>query len=329
MGNRANIVIVEDGDWRLYYSHWAGCRMLDALLGGPDLALRYVQSLRQCSKGDWIDPLWADGGAIVDLDRRRLLFFGEEHMVEMCERRALMTVLGAVWRDYEIGWAYDGTTELAGYVGSELPPYTWGTPPKPKLARTRNKLCELVSVVDGDGRIRFWQLWWGFSHAWHGPELMNVLPGRGVKGLALGMIPASGIHIDTSQQKVGVWHTSDCTGIFGALSDVWSGWQAECWQDRFEEQLVRCGGVLRLPPLDLSAGIDIAQDRIRDRVFQSFADSPAGRVTAIAELLNPIKPGMVVSRDAVADCGVRPSETEWARFVASCNLVRQDHAKSA
>ncbi|MCV6974039.1 hypothetical protein [Mycobacterium bourgelatii] len=42
MGNRANIVIVEDGDWRLYYSHWAGCRMLDALLGGPDLALRHL-----------------------------------------------------------------------------------------------------------------------------------------------------------------------------------------------------------------------------------------------------------------------------------------------
>ncbi|GAB3035859.1 hypothetical protein MBOU_05190 [Mycobacterium bourgelatii] len=52
-------------------------------------------------------------------------------------------------------------------------------------------------------------------------------------------------------------------------------------------------------------------------------------VTSTAELLNPIKPGMVVSSDAVADCGVRPSKAEWERFVAGCNLVRQDHAKSA
>ena len=37
MGNRANFVIVNDQDWRLYYSHWGGCRMLDALIGGPDL----------------------------------------------------------------------------------------------------------------------------------------------------------------------------------------------------------------------------------------------------------------------------------------------------
>jgi hypothetical protein len=25
MGNRANFVVVKDRDWRLYYSHWAGC----------------------------------------------------------------------------------------------------------------------------------------------------------------------------------------------------------------------------------------------------------------------------------------------------------------
>jgi hypothetical protein len=34
MGNRANFVIVRDQE--LYYSHWAGCRMRDALIGGPD-----------------------------------------------------------------------------------------------------------------------------------------------------------------------------------------------------------------------------------------------------------------------------------------------------
>jgi len=35
MGNRANFVIVKDQDWQLYYSHWAGCRMLDVLIAGP------------------------------------------------------------------------------------------------------------------------------------------------------------------------------------------------------------------------------------------------------------------------------------------------------
>ncbi|WP_235682474.1 hypothetical protein [Mycolicibacterium poriferae] len=50
MGNRANFVIVKDQDWQLYYLHWAGCRMLDALIGGPELALRYAESLRRCDE---------------------------------------------------------------------------------------------------------------------------------------------------------------------------------------------------------------------------------------------------------------------------------------
>ena len=91
MGNRANFVIVKDQDWQLYYSHWGGCRMLDALIGGPDLALRYAASLRRCAKDEWCDPTWADGGAVVDLGRRRVLFFGEPLMVEMNERRALIS----------------------------------------------------------------------------------------------------------------------------------------------------------------------------------------------------------------------------------------------
>ena len=82
MGNRANFVIVKDQDWQLYYSHWGGCRMLDALIGGPELALRHAASLRRCEKNEWCDPTWADGGAVVDLDRRRVLFFGEPLMVD-------------------------------------------------------------------------------------------------------------------------------------------------------------------------------------------------------------------------------------------------------
>ena len=76
MGNRANLVIVENGQWQLHYSHWAGCRMLDALAFGPDVALRYIRSHRLCAKDEWTDPVWADGDGVVD--RRRSWFFGDE-----------------------------------------------------------------------------------------------------------------------------------------------------------------------------------------------------------------------------------------------------------
>jgi hypothetical protein len=93
--------------------------MLDALACGQDLALRYIQSQRQCELSEWTDPLWADGGAVVDVDRRRLLFFGDELMCEMPQRRASMSASPLAWSDYSIGWAYGGTDELAAYVGAD------------------------------------------------------------------------------------------------------------------------------------------------------------------------------------------------------------------
>lgn len=329
MGNRANFVIVKDQDWQLYYSHWAGCRILDALIGGPELALRYAQSLRQSAKDQWVDPVWADGGAVVDLDRRRVLFFGDELMVEMAERRTLMSVLAAVWPDYAICWAYDGTAELAEYVGAKLPPYTWDKQPELRLAHDRNTLCHLVSVVDATGQVRMWPLWWHLSKAWHGPALMDKLPGSGVRRLTLGKIPEGGLHIDVTRKTLGSWQTADTMGIFQALPDLWSGWQTECWQDRFEEQALRCKGALRIPELDLAAGVDSAQAWIRNRVFQGLADGPAGQILKLAKLLAPVGPGLAVSGDAVADCAVRPREAEWARFVDACNLPRTACAESA
>jgi hypothetical protein len=329
MGNRANFVIVKDQDWQLYYSHWGGCRMLDALIGGPELALRYAASLRRCEKNEWCDPTWADGGAVVDLDRRRVLFFGEPLMVEMNERRALMDVLATVWPDYEICWAYDGTEELAGYVGAQLRPYEWDRQPTLKLARGRKHLCHLISVVDADGQLRFWPLWWHLSKAWHGPALLDKLPGPGVRRIRLGKIPEGGAHIDVRRKTLGAWQTADTMGFFQALPELWPGWQTEVWDDRFEEHVNRCDGALRVPEPDVVAGIDSAETRIRERVFESFEDSPAGHIATLAGLLAPVAPGFVVSPDALGDCGVRPTKAEWSRFVRACDLVRSADAQSA
>ena len=302
MGNRANFVIVEDQEWQLHYSHWGGCRMLDALIGGPELALRYAASLRRCEKTEWCDPTWADGGAVIDLHRRR---------------------------DYEICRAYDGTEELAGYVGAQLRPDTWDREPNLKLARRRNHLCHLISVVDADGQLRFWPLWWHLSKAWHGPALLDKLPGPGIRRIRLGKIPEGGAHIDVRRKTLGAWQTADTMGFFQAQPELWPGWQTEVWEDRFEEHVKRCDGALRVPELDLVAGVDSAEAWIRKRVFESFEDSPAGQIVKLAGMLAPVAPGFVVSPDAVSDRAVRPSNAEWSRFVSACDLVRSVEVESA
>ena len=250
-------------------------------------------------------------------------------MVSMNERRALMDVLATVWPDYEICWAYDGTSEIAGYVGVQLPPDGWDRQPTLKLARGRKHMCHLISVVDAGGELRFWPLWWHLSKAWHGPALLDKLPGSGIRRIRLGKIPEGGAHIDMRRKTLGAWQTADTMGFFAALPEVWPGWQTEVWEDRFEEHVRRCNGALRVPELDVVAGIDSAEARIRERVFESFEDSPAGHIAKLAGMLEPLAPGFFVSPDALGDCGVRPTQAEWCRFVIACDLVRSADAESA
>ena len=273
MGNRANFVIVKDQDWRLYYSHWGGCRMLDALIGGPELALRYAASLRRCEKNEWCDPTWADGG-LVDLDRRRVLFFGEPLMVEM----------NAAARPY--GGARHGVARLRDLLGIRRHSRTGGIrggSPSPRYVgqaadearRARNRLCHLISVVDADGQLRFWPLWWHLSKAWHGPTSLDTLPGPGIRRIRLGRFPKAAPHRCASKD-VGDLANSRHDGVSPSSTRARPGWHTEVWEDRYEEHVKRCDGALRVPELDVVAGIESAEAWIRKRVFESFEDSPRG-----------------------------------------------------
>jgi len=131
------------------------------------------------------------------------------------------------------------------------------------------------------------------------------------------------------RKTLGAWQTADTMGFFRALPELWPGWRTEVREDRFEEHVKRCDGALRVPEVDVSAGIDGARARIHKRVFESFEDSPAGHIAKLAGMLAPLAPGFVVSPDALDDCGVRPTKAEWSSFVGACDLTRSVDAESA
>ncbi|TDK92021.1 hypothetical protein EUA03_06680 [Mycolicibacterium mucogenicum] len=292
---------MKDQEWQYVYSHCEGCRMVDLLIGGPPLALQFLESLgRRQSHDTWTDPLWCDGGAVFDFDRRRVVFFGDSLMVEMPFRRTILAALAEVWAGYEICYAYDGTVEIGGYVGKEFALPSLDGLSAPKLAKSRNSLCHLVSVIDASGELRMWPLWWGDSKAWHGPALLDKLPGSGVRRLRLDKIPEGGVHIDVPRNVVGVWNTADVMGVFRALPELWRGWRAECWDDRYEEHLAACGDALQLPALD-EADFDEALNWLRERAC-----------------------GMDRSYAAVP-----PDAVEWARFAAAYDRARPRRRKTA
>ena len=316
MGNRANIVLVDRDGWQLRYSHWAGCRMLDALLAGPDMAERYIRA-QEVGKF-WTDELWADGGLVLDLVERKLLFFGEELMGTMNERRAIHELLDIMWPGYSISWAYDATAEIAAYVGAPLPTRNIPSRPELTLADDTARLHHLVTVLGSDGMIRAWPLWWGSSAAWHGTQLLEMLPGEGFHALELGRIPESGVHLDVPGKALGVWLTNPDPGLFRWLGRLWPGWRIDRWADRYEEHFRRCGPSITAPELDLTSGIVEAEAWLRKRVFQSYEDSPAGCISSLAALFGLSEPVSSVTAPATE----LPNAREWASFELACAQVR-------
>lgn len=136
-------------------------------------------------------------------------------------------------------------------------------------------------------------------------------------------MPESGIHVDVPNKTLGVWVTNPVPGLLRWLPRLWPGWRAEFWEDRYEEQLRRCGSHVTAPELDIDAGVREAQSWLQQRVFQSHADSPAGRIASLAALFDAEGlPSPEVSPAALSDAGERPSSAEWERFERACAVVR-------
>jgi hypothetical protein len=288
--------------------------MLDALIAGPQLARRYIEGLEHVDW--WTNELWADGGAVLDLTTRTLKFFGEELMSEIPERRAIMCVLPAMWPGFTVEWVYDGVNELAAHVGVDDPSIRFvpdkKVMPTLEIQPKKDVICHLVTVVRPDGEVCAWPLWSGSSAAWYGPRLLDKLPTPPPQPVTRGAIPDSGLHVDVGQRRVSTWLTRVEPGLLARLPLRWPGWQIEFWGDRYEKHLARCKSAVTVPELDLAAGLDEVERWLRSRIFQSFDDSPAGKVLELAQMLAPIAPGSTVSSCAISPSTTQPTAQEWA-----------------
>jgi hypothetical protein len=157
---------------------------------------------------------------------------------------------------------------------------------------------------------------------------MDALPGRGVKKAVLRAFPAGGVHVDVPRKVVGIWRAAETSEVVDELAQAWNGWSVDWWDDRYEEQVAHCGGALRVPALDLKAGIGSALERIRGRLHCRW-DGPNAEALALAAALSRVAPGFEVSTEAVFEGVMRPNEREWSGFVDACERLRLIYTKSA
>ena len=93
-------------------------------------------------------------------------------------------------------------------------------------------------------------------------------------------------------------------------------------EDHYDEHLRRCAGHVTAPALDIGAGIDEVQSWLKKRVYQSYAESPAGQLESlVARIQDEGLPSPTVTPAAVTDAGDRPTQDEWRSFERACAVV--------
>lgn len=253
MGQRANLIIVKNGTYDLYYSHWCANVLPEELFWGVEHALQFIRIQTKADKETgWLDEVWAEGGAVIDLDKKVFLLYGGEDIAQDIPlRRMYLQLLAQVWHGWEIKWAYEGIADLADYVGYPTAKVLKPTeeksvvlcPPAEKdwltiIASVRFiDSCTLLFPLDGimEGGLCY------------GSRVVDMIDRTfGQKEIILSewttTFPQGGFHIDIPEQTLDYWLAAGVPGLLTRLRQKWQGWKVNWHRDCFESHIAQTQG---------------------------------------------------------------------------------------
>jgi len=346
MGHRANLVIVDHDGWRLHYSHWAANGIYRWLAAGPDPAMAFVLAQRQVDvRHGWLNDVWCEGGTVVDTVARRLLWFGNDVMSDLPERRAYSRLLSETWPGWRVDWAYDGVGDLAAHVGIDraavraldmkeltaaprialeinAPRARDNVEPPPN----RQEWYDLLTVRTADGGSA-----WALTHqlhghpAWLGPPLLDQLPGPGFDRLRLAALPCAGLHIDVPAREVGIWVSGICPGLLPALDEQWPGWSVTFWHDRYERQLAAAEHAVTVPACDEGRALDrLAKFLLPGSAESAERTSPPASLIELVERYHAAGKQVDVNAAAWHHVETLPSRADLRRIAEAITKVAAD-----
>ena len=276
MGQRANYVIVDpsaDGGYDLYYSHWAANRVPQDLFWGPEHALAFIRGQRPVPAKQWLDTVWAEGGALVDPERQTLLLFGGDDMDrELGLRRVYLRLLRPLWPGWSVRWADAELVELADYVGvSEehvlITPSSTEDPALGLIAPGQRWYDTAVTIRWEDGSV----------DAWGSPDPVDDVLALGndlveqarVLRAEPGRIPAdptssprAGVHVDVAAGSVHVWSLTEGAAAQWLLRTRWGPWHAEWLGDGWERHLELADDCFSFPVPSEAEFLDVLVTRL-------------------------------------------------------------------
>lgn len=260
MGQRANIVIIQGGNWSLYYDHWCANLLDVELFWGPEAATAFAMNRAPLDdRNDWLDECWGEGGAIIDHDKRTLLWFGGgDILYDVALRRAHIALMQRQWSDWRIEWALGDIAELGAYVG--VPMETFLVTREPD-ARDRFRLSteypedtNALVTVRKSGKTTATQLYgdpeaieFGIAQL---PSLLDFPRSSSLDWQ--GEMPQNGLHLDLDERRLFYWSATPVVAFEQRVRQGWPGWRCEWLRDRYEEHLRLASLDIRLPHRDLA-----------------------------------------------------------------------------
>ncbi len=247
MGHRANLVIVDEAGYQLYYCHWCAISIPTSIFWGPEIALEFIR--QQCpvdaDEKEWLDTVWAEGGVLVDIYRQQALLYGGEELPRNIPlRRLYMALAQQVWTGWNIQWASGGIVSMAGYVGLPLEVVC-----KP-MEKPRGK-CELPapaemdwvdtigSIRRKDGTIDFFPTEIFLANILpHGPSLVKAMHRKkSLTEYQCDELPQSGFHIDETEKTLSYWTIEEEFIRETELIPLWPDWDVVPLHDDFEAHI--------------------------------------------------------------------------------------------
>jgi hypothetical protein len=307
MGDRSNYIVVQDGRWSLFYSHWGAVSLELDLLAGPEAATRFIRAQRAVDpdNGGWLDDVWCEGAALVDHDRRRLCFF-TVHYEDPDGRAAVLAVMAHTWPGWQVDWAYDGLADLVAHLGLDRAIVRDDTDPREPEAGYDDWVESLVTVA-GVGAYAL--ILDAREVIAHGPAVLGMLPDD-ARCTRCAVMPSSGVHLDPATRSAGVWTLQPLAGMLDRTTALWPGWRWEMWADRHTEQLARVPGEVTLPEPDLPAALE----HLRERFERHRGHDPAAQAHA---LLGELSDAVITSPHFFDHEVAPPAQAEYATVLTA------------
>jgi hypothetical protein len=273
MSEPAEFAVIRDGRPRVYGDRWAAVFLFRELLWGPEELEQWVSQLEELDEWDGD----CSGGAVLDFDRRRLVWSGDFEPLKVPPvYAAYERLLQTAWPQWEIVFAGDDLGPLSEAVGMEVDDDFEPHRPDTVLEAAgiddeddededdededeeeydededededeglqfdEEDVRAWVTVIDADGAVRH-------RHLNQLPR--NLLDGARDAVEQLASLPpaevppeavvSEGMWIDVRRKTVGLWGSPAARAELPRVRNGWKGWTVEAPENGYAAQCAAC-----------------------------------------------------------------------------------------